>query len=257
MQDHIHIALGDSAVGCLRAASQSHGMPGTVIGIPDDLSHGPLGDAHERSDYVRHLFKQIGETRIGPAGVSASWRLIEKETRELKADADRVVIWAGDNVSETTFLHMACYWLRDATFNLMHVDVSDGPNQHYVALHSPAKLASQFKKLRSLSDAERVKHSSEYERLCAENGLLRQWMAGKVASVRSDTYDALILSSCTADWSIAGRVVGHAMSRCDQHNRMSDLFFSSRLMGLIENGQIEAQSAKGPLREYAVRLARL
>ncbi len=41
MRNPLHIALGDSAAGCLRAACRSHGMPGTVRSIPDDLSHGP------------------------------------------------------------------------------------------------------------------------------------------------------------------------------------------------------------------------
>ena len=42
--NYLHVALGDSAMGCLRAACQSDAMPGTVIGIQDNLSHGPLGD---------------------------------------------------------------------------------------------------------------------------------------------------------------------------------------------------------------------
>lgn len=43
-------AFGDSAATCLRAACQSHGMPGAAFAIPDDLSHGPLDDGRARMD---------------------------------------------------------------------------------------------------------------------------------------------------------------------------------------------------------------
>ena len=47
-----HIALGESAEACLSAACRAHGMPGTALGIPDDLSHGPLDDGRARIDYM-------------------------------------------------------------------------------------------------------------------------------------------------------------------------------------------------------------
>ncbi|MEA3274262.1 MAG: DUF3658 domain-containing protein [Pseudomonadota bacterium] len=53
-------------------------------------------------------------------------------------------------------------------------------------------------------------------------------------------YDALLLESCAPTWTPAPRVVGTAMDRCDEHNRMSDLFFSSRLQVLIDAGAVEA-----------------
>jgi hypothetical protein len=70
-----------------------------------------------------------------------------------------------------------------------------------------------------------------------------------------DRYDPLLLECCTTRWTPAARVVGTAMSRCDGHNLMSDLFFSSRLELLIEAGRVEADARRDRLREYAVRLA--
>jgi hypothetical protein len=70
-----------------------------------------------------------------------------------------------------------------------------------------------------------------------------------------DRYDPLLLASCSPTWTPAPRVVGTAMSRCDGHNLMSDLFFSSRLQLLIDAGRIEADGSRNRLREYRVRLA--
>jgi hypothetical protein len=57
-----------------------------------------------------------------------------------------------------------------------------------------------------------------------------------------------------AGWPKAAYLVVQIMSRCDGHNRMSDLFFASRLQVLIEAGRIEADGARDRLRDYAVRL---
>ena len=48
-----HLALGDSAAGCVRAALQTLGVPGTVLVIADDFSHGLLVNGDARSDYLR------------------------------------------------------------------------------------------------------------------------------------------------------------------------------------------------------------
>ena len=46
------------------------------------------------------------------------------------------------------------------------------------------------------------------------------------------------------------------MGRCDPHNLMSDLFFSSRLQVLIDAGRIEADRVRNRMRDYAVRLVK-
>lgn len=58
------------------------------------------------------------------------------------------------------------------------------------------------------------------------------------------------LSTCGV---VAGRVIGLAMSRCDAHNRMNDLFFASRMAALIEKGLIEVQNKTGRLLKNTIR----
>jgi hypothetical protein len=71
-----------------------------------------------------------------------------------------------------------------------------------------------------------------------------------------DWYDPKLIACCPTDWPPAARVVGAAMGRCDPRNRMSDLFFASRLQVLIEAGSVEALGRRDRLREYAVRRAK-
>jgi hypothetical protein len=137
----------------------------------------------------------------------------------------------------------------------LRVAVPGRDGRHYVAIHTPAELADLFASARELTDPERTDRAADFLRIRGETGLLRRWEEGRILGVPMDRYDPLLLDSCGTEWTPAARVVGTAMSRCDGHNLMSDLFFCSRLQRLIDAGRIEADGRRDRLREYAVRLA--
>ena len=173
-----------------------------------------------------------------------------------EASADAVVIWSGDNASEATCLSMACWWLGNRPERVLRVAMPgrDGDGRHYVAIHTPAELADLLASARELADTERAALAADFLRIRGETGLLRRWDEGKILGVPMDRYDPLLLECCGIRWTSAARVVGTAMSRCDGHNRTSDLFFSSRLQLLIDAGRIETDRSRDRLREYRVRL---
>jgi len=253
MRSPLHIALGDSSEGCLRAACRAHGMPGAAFGIPDDLSHGPLDDGRERIDYMRDCFCGYDDWCHDVADAFAPWRAMIARLDEARPDA--VVIWSGDNASEATFLTMACWWLGNRSERVLRVAMSGRDGRHYVAIHKPAELADLFASAQELTDTERAVLAADFLPIRGEAGLLRRWEEGRILGVPMDRYDSLLLASCPATWTPAPRVVATAMSRCDGHNLMSDLFFSSRLQLLIDAGRIEADGSRDRLREYRVRLA--
>lgn len=166
-----------------------------------------------------------------------------------------MVIWNGDNVSETTFLAMACWQLRQRPEPVLRVAIPEGDNPPYVALHKPAELARLCSTRRELAASERAMLSEDFERIRSQTGLLRRLENGRVIGVPVDYYDRFLLKSCASHWTPAPHVVGAAMARCDRRNLMSDLFFSSRLQVLIDVGYIETDAVRIRLREYAVRLA--
>jgi hypothetical protein len=249
----LHAALGDSAAGCLRVACRSHGMPGTALGIPDDLSHGPLDDDRGRIYYMRACFRGCDDWYLDVTDASAPWRAFIARVEKDRPDA--VVIWSGDNVSEATFLAMACWWLRHRSERVLRVAMPGRDDRRHVAVHTPAELAELFSSARELTAAERADLAEDFLRIRRETGLLRRWEEGRILGVPTDRYDSLLLECCTTRWTPAARVVGTAMSRCDGHNLLSDLFFCCRLQVLIDAGRIEADGSRDRLRDYAVRLA--
>ena len=252
MRNPLHIALGESAEGCLRAACRAHGMFGAAFGIPDDLSHGPLDDGRARIGYMRDRFRGYDGWYLDVTDAFAPWRAMIARIDEARADA--VVIWSGDNASEATFLTMACWWLGNRSERVLRVAMPGRDGRHYVAIHTPAELADLLASAREMTDTERAVLAADFLRIQDETGLLRRWEEGKILGVPMDRYDPLLLECCGTRWTSAARVVGTAMSRCDGHNRMSDLFFSSRLQLLIDAGRLEADGRRDRLREYRVRL---
>jgi hypothetical protein len=228
-------------------------LPGVALGIPDDLSHGPLDDGRARIDYMLDCFRGYDDWYLDVTDAFAPWRAMIARIDEARADA--VVIWSGDNASEATFLSMACWWLGNRSDRVLRVAMPGTDGRHYVAIHTPAELADLIASARELTNTERTVLAAEFLRIRGETGLLRRWEEGKILGVPMDRYDPLLLASCPSTWTPAARVVGMAMSRCDGHNLMSDLFFSSRLQLLIDTGRIETDGSRDRLREYAVRPA--
>ncbi len=247
----LHVVLGESAAGSLRAACASLGLPGSVFGIPDDLSHGPLGDGVERLEFMRDCFRGYDEWTLDRADAFAPW-----DDLALLVGRDRpgaVAIWAGQSASEATFLAMACWRLSRGVEPLLHVD---GPAEEWrggLGAYAPAELLSFWGGRRSLSGDERQALALEFERLRDGSGLLRRLEGGAVRGVPLDTYDGLLLAACPGEFTPAARVVGDAMGSCDAGNPMSDLFFASRLRHLVESGLVEAEGPRERLRDYAVR----
>jgi hypothetical protein len=249
----LHLAYGDSAAGCVRAASLiSPSITQAVMGIPEDLSHGPLNDGLARAEYLRACYRDYDDRwAYDQTDAFAPWlELIERLDRDRH---DAVVIWTGENVSEATFLAMACDRLAGRAEPVAQVTVPGKHGRNYVAVHAPEELRTMFGSWRVLGDAERAALAQDFTRIRQETGLLRRWQDGQIIGIAIDHYDGLLLEACSSQWTLAARVIGIAMGHCDPANALSDLFFSSRLQALIAAGQIEADGPLNSIRTYSVR----
>ena len=168
---------------------------------------------------------------------------------------DAVIIWTGENVSEATFLAMACDRLAGRPEPIVQVAVPGKHGRNYVAVHTPEELGAFFESWRALSDAERAGLAQDFARIREETGLLRRWQHGQLIGIPMDHYDGLLLQACCTGWSLAARVIGAAMGRCDPANSLSDLFFSTRLQALIAAGEILADGPQSSIRHYSVSRA--
>jgi hypothetical protein len=247
----LHLTLGDNAAARLRASCRSQGLPGAVIAIPDDLSHGPLDDGRARIDYMRACFRGYDDRRFDGTDAFAPWSAM---AQRLVTDGPvDVLIWSGSNVSESTFLAMACWWLRDYRERVLRATPAPREGRDLVSNLTPAEIAGLSESRQVMTDEERARLAEDFLRIRDRTGLLRRWENGLIAGIPIDRYDLLLTESCPLSWTPAARVVGAAMNRCGPRNPMSDLFFSSRLQVLIETGRVEADGPRHRLGDYRVR----
>ena len=178
------------------------------------------------------------------------WRALIAQTDA--APPAEIVIWAGANLSESIFLAMACHWLgaRPQTLSLARPAPPEDPC--YTADHPRPALATLYHLRRRILPAERLALATVYARLRDTTATLRQYRDGAVHGVAPNCLDPLVLAACPPDWTPAAQVVGHAMTQCDRRNRMSDLFFHSRLQMLITAGKIAARGPRESMRGYEV-----
>ena len=249
---YLHLVLGGSAGGCVRAAVANYSLTGRVHVIDDDLSHGPLNDKQARAAYFRALYQNYGQLPEDPAPSLADF---DSLSVLLAQDlAPEVCIWAGENASEKTFLGMACYSLRDFRGPVTRVGKTGLKSLPYIGPQTPALLASLFDQREAVDSMTKAALSSDFLHQRDSGATLRKWEAGKIADVPADYYDSLLLACCSKDWVSAARVVGTAMGRCDENNLLNDVFLSDRLQHLIAKGAVEASGPQASLRDYDVRL---
>lgn len=250
---YLHLVLGGSAGGCLRAAVASYGLTGHVHVFDDDLSHGPLNNKQARAAYFRALYQNYGQLPEDPVPSLADFDI---PSVHLAQDlSPEVCIWAGENASERTFMEMACHSLRDFRGPVTRVGKTGLKSLPYIGAQTPALLASLFDQRDAIDSMTRAALSSDFLHQRDSGATLRKWEAGKIFDVPADYYDSLLLACCSKDWVSAARVVGTAMGRCDENNLLGDVFLSGRLQHLITEGLTEASGPQASLRDYDVRLS--
>ena len=152
----LHLTLGDSAAGCVRVAlSISPSISQPVMNISDDLSHGPLDDGLARAEYLRGCYRDYDDRwDYDKQDAFAPWQELSERLDRDRHDA--VVIWTAENVSEATFLAMACDRLAGRPEPIAHVTVPGKHGRNYVAVHAPEELRAFYDSWRVLSDAGRA-----------------------------------------------------------------------------------------------------
>lgn len=253
MEDQIlHLVQGDSAKTLLRLACRQHGLSGDVACIPEDLSHGPLQDGVIRLRYMTDCFRGYDTWRFEWSDAFEPWRgllrrLARQQVREVR-------IWHGANVSDHIFLRMACWWLAGWPGRVTMVQICGDIGKHYPAVYSPDALVRMNDGQRRLSSAHRLRLCDEFESIRYRTEPLRAWSCGQLRFLPADVHDHWLTDACDTRWQPAERVVGRAMLHCDEHNRLSDLFFSCRLQHLVDSGKLGCRGERRRLQDHEVRL---
>lgn len=260
----LHLVASVSAAGSLRIANRGPSLSGDTFCVIDDLSLGPLSDGYKRADFWRKLTSdasepapEISQPSYAEYGFSTSdafapWRHLLKRLKQ--HPPRRVLIWVSASGADYVMLRMACHWLASTNASLWQVKVPARQGYHSVAVNPPEALVIFAPAALPITTLKAKALADEFEDIASRPEPLREVDAQNRLSFKPiSVHDALILESCPQQWTLAARVIGEAMGRCDPRNGLGDVFLASRLRHLIDTGVVEADYADRPIRHYNVR----
>ena len=242
----IHIAYGDSAAGCLRAAIKL-GLPGdTVIVSRDDFTQGPISDCildgglHQRVVY----WSNLKTLRSALQGVRDQYDSTLKGINSINQN-DKVILWIGDSAHDKIVTAWLISYLENKDLNWYYIDLSVLENNTQssivnVAMLSPEQLLVLYDNLKEMTVKDKEEYLNLWSRLSSENKAYRILGDNKVLSVDENYYDKFILSHLTKKEQLLGKVIGAIMKNGE--HRLSDVTIESRLVTLQNQKKIKIHS---------------
>lgn len=262
----LHVTFTLSGRGTLVEALRASGRPDEVIGLPDDLSLGPISPM----DHAARL-EFLGDV-LGYETDEDDIRKIEAFWRTALDSSRRRIVWLSQWSTQEYcgFLE----WLHrngDAPFEL--VDLTDAVMPHHIhqgewepVPYTAIMRTDQFieadfwSKARPAEPDKMDAWRGLWERLRDENAPLRAIRPDGLVSADLDYFDSDLLRQVGADWIDARRVVGEVlvaiMYDCFRPagvRQAGDILLFSRLRTLVEEGVLES---KGKLWGAAFKVRR-
>ena len=260
----LHVVFGMSAAGSLKQAIAMAGRDERVIGLPDDLSFGPVNppDPVVRAAWVdRALIFETESVGQWAVGIEPFW--------------GEAVTWQGPSVawvcrhSASEYAGFLEWVWRQGEHECHVIDVTGlviqvqprGEASRSVKIGSfgqvhPKHIVDQclWDRKRPLTVDERRDYRAEWARLRAENAPLRVIEADRLVSAPIGHFDPLIMSYVTHDWRKAARVVGDVLGGQTYH-QIGEIVVIARLWALVEARRLEVRGEIGNVRRSDVRIA--
>ncbi|WP_211356351.1 DUF1835 domain-containing protein [Psychrobacillus lasiicapitis] len=267
----VHIVSSESAAGSLRAGLE---RPKTVIGFPDFLSIGPLGELDKktgqtfRKDWLIENINIEQEVEY-PVKFSNTLREIEDIPNEVP-----IYIWYGNNANEQICMRFLIYLLNEKTNEIFLINstelyekhINTQKQQQYISntsqMESPnlKMLFEKNKKATALSEKERSHLQLDWEALAKTKEVLRIWSNGEIKGVPENHTDSTILHMIedlqkqqgNNDFIKIGKLLEEFFVQMDG---FVDIFFLEyRIRHLIYSGFLEIKGIPKSLWNYSVRM---
>jgi hypothetical protein len=223
----LHLAPGPSSGETLARL-----IPGAaILSFDDDLSCGPIDSdsAAARTAWWRSVAPAADRT----PEPQAFWDRVER------AD-ERLVVWFGRHSATELAFFLACAdRLGDRLYDI--VDVTGQYRQSVVGVLFDRELIPLIGRERPISNDERTAARAHWQRLKAENALIRVVTAEGLVSAPIDHFDETLLAYATTQWRPAARVIGDFMGHTsEQYLQTGDVLLFARVAALVEAGKLLA-----------------
>lgn len=245
-----HVVFGMSAAGSLKRALEQIACNERVIGLPDDLSFGPINPPETRL-LTEWIDAELGYESWAPFG-----KLAERFWKQAVSSRTFPVAWFSRRCTfeYCGFLEFACrmdakpFGVIDVTdMEFATAPAGSGPPEKYkvdsfnVVPHQQIVDAQLIGNHKRLDPQELQTYREIWSRLKSENAPLRVFGSSGLYSAPLDHFDEMLMSLVTKDWQKTARVVGEALGKCLEGGvrQCGDLLLSSRLHTLAENKIVE------------------
>jgi len=260
----VHVVFNMSAAGSLRHAFAQMGLRETVIGLPDDLSFGPIDPpaADPRARWMEDMLGLEGRPDLEQeAGLFWS--------RATGRDIAPVAWVCRQSAMEFAGFLEFISQVGDHPFRV--VDITDvefapGPDRSELTPsrtvsfgHVPSDnivRARLLERQAILTEQELRSYRGLWKRLRAENAPFRVVSDFGLQSAPITYFDKAIATHVTGDWRKCSHVVGKCLATLwDDGTYCGDLVLWSRVQALVDKGVFEMEGDGMRMRNSSVRLA--
>ena len=250
----IHIVFSGSEISLMKNVLKlDESLAGEVVQLRDDFAVGPLAGIemeegwNERVSWWHELLK-MSPYENDPQTFFDDRETVKKIKEKLDADFHlQVWIWIGQNQHDVCGYYWLLKYFKEYPGRIWVIYLNNLPfiNEKgqlfypsWVHEIQPKELLKAKRVARPVTMSEFEADPDEWERLSAENSIVRILEGGKkIISKDENFYDNEILKNLTNDWQKATRVLINTLHR--MKIKTGDVFLMWRMKELISQGRIE------------------
>lgn len=266
----IHIVFNGSEINLMKEVIKlDEGLSGEVIQVRDDFAVGPLAGIeteegwNARVNWWRELL-QSSPYENDPVTFFDDRETVKKIKEQLDSNTnEQVWIWMGQNQHDVCGYYWLMQHFKEYQGRIMVIYLNNLPfiNEKgqlfypsWIHEIQPKELLKAKRLSRPITTSEFEVDPDEWNKLCAENSMIRILEGGKKIQGKDATfYDAEILRNLSSEWQRATRALTNTLHR--MKIKTGDVFLMWRMKELISQGRIEVlgDSSRG-WKEFDVRL---
>ncbi len=273
----IHIVFGDSPAGSLKITLKELNLneEEQVVSFSDTFSIGPISSLNEEAGIIDRSNWMVNHLNY-EEDIDIYETFYKNEILKLKDIPSNIpiVIWTGDNAHEQTGLRFVLYLLKDKRNDIQIINATscfktqipqskntESPICTGAIGYDNLKIIyTKNKTAAPITQEERKKLETEWEKLSQSKEVLRIWNNGHIQSVAEDYYDDYIMETVKKlhnkrgnnDFIKSARVIGDVIGHLNQD--IGDMYLEYRLRQLIIDGALAIQGVPRAMRYYSVKL---